>query len=41
VEVDAECNLITLVKDGVQKPVFISTPRSLEAGAIIAQLADL
>jgi hypothetical protein len=41
VEVDADRNLITLVKDGAQKPMYISTPRSLEAGAIIAQLAGL
>lgn len=41
VEVDADRNLITLITDGVQKPTYISTPRPLEAGAIIAQLARL
>ena len=41
VEVDADQNLITIVKDGVQKPVYITTPRSLEASAMIAELAGL
>ena len=41
VEVDADRNLLTLVKDGVQKPVFITTPGATQAGAIIAQLAGV
>jgi len=39
VEVDWNRNLISITKDGVQKPVLISTPEAAVAGAIIAHVA--
>jgi len=39
VEVDWDRNLISITKDGVQKPVLISTPEAAVAGAIIAHVA--
>ena len=39
VEVDWDRSLITLTKDGAEKPVLLTTPRAAEAGAIIAQMS--
>jgi len=41
VEVDRDRNLVTLVRDGVRTPTWLSTPDALRAGAIIATAVDL
>lgn len=41
VELDVDSNVVSIVKDGVQKPVLITTPESQRASAILAVAADL
>jgi hypothetical protein len=41
VEVDYDRNLLTLTRDGVRSGALLTTPESLKAGAIIAQLANV
>ena len=38
VEVDADQQLLTITKDGAAKPVYLSTPNALRAGAILSAL---
>ena len=39
-EVDADRQLLTLTRDDRVRPAYLTTPEALEAGAIIASLAD-
>jgi hypothetical protein len=41
VEVDTDANLITLTKDGVQRPTYLTTPDAPRAAAILATAAGL
>ena len=40
VEVDHDRRLLTLTRDGVATPTYLTTPDALRAGALIAALAD-
>jgi hypothetical protein len=40
-EVDVDQNLLTITKDGVVRPVYLTTPDSMLVGALIASLAGL
>ena len=40
VEVDHDRQLLTLTRDGVATPTWLTTPDALRAGALIAALAD-
>lgn len=40
-ELDYDQSLLTITKDGVQKPIYITTPDPIRAGAILAKAAGL
>jgi len=41
IEVDYDRNFLTLARDGVRSQTLLTTPESMKAGAIIAQLANV
>jgi hypothetical protein len=40
-EIDADQNLLSITKDGAQKPVFVTTPDAMKVGAMLATLTEL
>ncbi len=40
-EIDYDQSLLIITKDGVQKPIYLTTPDPIRAGAILSRVADL